>query len=870
MKLIDFLLRLYPEEFRSRFGRDMREFHRQRMGEPNPGWLPVLRDHFATATVEHMRAIGPDIRYTLRGMSRRPVFTLIVILTIALGIAANTVMFSMVNGILLRPLPYPEPNRLVTLGHEPPTWLVSEPQFAEYRNTLKPMQSLAAYTQSEVNLDLPSGAERVPSAAVTPTFFATIGVPPELGRTFAEGEDRTRPSPVVVVSYRLWQDQLNGNRQIVGQSLMMNGIPRTIIGVMPQGFAYPSPETRVWLPICSQRTCASLVTIQPDSLDGWGNHYLFAIGRLREHVSVDQARDEANQVARRIVREHPGFFNPAAPLVAKVASLKDALVGASRPYLVALLGAAGFLLLIVCANVANLLLARSEGRRREMALRAALGASRRRLVNQLLTESVVLAVTGGILGLMLAYAGTRILVAAAPPSIARLDQVRISLGVVVFCFAVALLAGLLFGIIPAWRAAREAPAESLRSAGKGKGQQQGSRSAQRMLAIGEVAIALVLLAGSGMLLKSLVHLNNSDIGFEPGGTLTALVSPNPNTTGPVRSIQLYRSLLEQLRAIPGVQVAGAARWLPVVDAGGMWDIRIEGKEYPPGEGPTAVPQEVTPGFFAAMGMRVIAGRDIAETDREDAPLVGLINRTFARRIWGDESPLGKRFRLGSDGMAWITVVGVVADIQARGFGDTPEPSMYVPHAQSGRSSYFVPSSLSIVMRTSGDPLAFETPFRRLVRGIDPGAPVSRVRTLQDVVGSSIANRRFGTTLIGGFAALSLLLAGIGLYGVISYAVSQRTFEIGVRMALGADRGQVLRMVLGEGGKIALIGMLIGILGAIGLARAIRSMLVGVSLVDPLVLIAGGVLAAVVALAASLIPAKRATVVDPSESLRGGE
>ena len=869
MKLIDFLLRLYPEEFRSRFGRAMRDFHRERMGEPNRNWLPVLRDHLLTATVEHMRAIGPDIRFTLRGMARRPLFTLIVVLTIALGIAANTVMFSMVNGILIRPLPYPDPERLVTLSHAPPFWLVSAPQFAEYRNTLRPMRSLAAFTQSEVNLELPSDAVRLRAASVTPTFFPTIGIPPELGRTFVEGEDRSRPASVVVISHRLWQDHLGGDRQIVGKSLTLNGLPRTIVGVMPAEFGYPSPETRIWLPICSQRTCASLVTLQPDTLDGWWNHYLFVIGRLPDGATLAQVRDGAQQIARRIMQQYAGGSNPT-PLVPQISTVKDGLVGAARPYLVALLGAAGFLLLIVCANVANLLLARSEGRRREMAVRAALGASKRRLVNQMLTESVVLAVAGGLGGLLLAYAGTKLIVALAPSSLPRLDQVGINPIVVVFCFAVALAAGVMFGVIPALRAGREGPAESLRAAGKGTGQPQGSRPVQRMLAVVEIAFSLVLLSGSGMLLKSLINLYRSDIGFAPDGALTAVISPNPNNYDAPRSIRFYRSLLDRIRSIPGVEVAGAARWLPVLDAGGLWDVRIEGKEYRDGEWPTAVPQEITPGFVAAMGMRVIAGRDIADSDREDAPPVALINRTFARQVWGNESPLGKRFRLARQDMTWITVVGVVGDIRARGFGDTPEPGMYIPHAQSARSSYFVPGSLSVVLRTAGDPLALETPLRRVVRSEDPGAPVSRVRTLQDVVGTSIANRRFSTTLIGGFAALSLLLAGIGLYGVISYAVSQRTFEIGVRMALGADRGQVLRMVLGEGGKIALIGMLIGILGAIGLARAMRSMLVGVSLVDPWVLLAGGVLAAVVALAASIMPARRATALDPTESLRGGE
>ncbi|HEX8694878.1 MAG TPA: ABC transporter permease [Longimicrobium sp.] len=869
MKLIDLLLRLYPEEFRARFGREIRAFHEQRVRERRPRWARIVADHVTSALAEQMHSIGPDVRYALRGIARRPAFAAVVILTIALGVGANAAIFSVINAVLLRPLPYPRADRLVSFGHEPPQWLVSEPQYAEYRSYLRSFASLAAFTTGEGTLATAEDPERIATAQVTPDFFATLGVAPALGRTFAPGEDAVRPAAVVVLSHELWQRRFGGRAGIVGQTLTLNGLPRTVVGVMPERFDYPSRETQLWLPICSQRACTPFGQLTADSLDGWANHYLSLVGRIRPGASVARARAEAAGIARRIMREHPDNFDPATPLAPKIVAVRDQLVGPARPYLVALMGAVGFVLLIVCANVANLLLARGEGRRRELAVRLALGASRRRLATQLLTECGVFALAGGAAGLALAWGGSRVLVALAPASLPRLDEVRVDWIVVAFALAVSLLAALLFGVVPALRAAGEEPADSLRAAGKGSAQQARSGRARQVLVVAEVALAMVLLSGAGMLVRSLVHLHDSDVGFTPGGALTAKVSLDASRYDDARTQLFYSQVLERVRAVPGVRAAGAARWLPVVDAGGLWDIRVEGKTFPPAQGPVAVPQEVTPGYFAAMGMPVAAGRDFTEHDRAGAPPVAVVSRSFARRYWPGEDPLGRRFRLGGLDSAWVAVVGVVSDIRARGFTDEPEPTMYFPHAQAATSSYFVPRTMSLVVRTSGDPARVANPVRAAVRALDPMVPVSSVRTLEAVVGTATADRRFTTGLIAGFAALAMVLAGIGIYGVISYAVSERTFEIGVRMALGAEKGAVLALVMRDGARLALAGVALGAAGSVALARGIRSLLVGVPAVDVATLLAVGALLGAVAALASLLPARRATAVSPTEALRGG-
>ena len=871
MKLIDFLLRLYPGEFRDRYGQQMREFHDERMRD-KAGLPRVVGDHVASAVAEQVQSVRPDVTFALRGMLRRPGFAAVIIVTIALGVGANAAIFSVVNGILFRPLPYRDVDRVVAFTHEEPHWLVAEPQYATYRDKARSLASLAAYTVGEVNVETKSEPVRVASAGVSLNFFTTLGVQPMLGRAFATGDDLTRPATVVLLSHDLWETSFNGDSAIVGAKVVLNGMPRTVIGVMPPRFEYPAKATKIWLPACSQRTCASLTTLQPDPVDGWATHYLFLVGRLRDGFDVEQARSETNALARQIVRDHAGSFNPATPLTPKILPLRENLVGTTRPYLYAMLGAVGVVLLVVCANVASLLLARGEARRREMSLRAALGASKRRLVTQLLTEAIVLALIGGIGGVALAIAASRGIVALAPPSLPRLDEIRVDWLVVTFGIVVSCVAGIVFGIVPALRASREDPAEALKSGGKGASAGSGSTRARRMLVVSEVALAVVLLSGAGMLVRSLVHLHRQDIGYTAAGVLTAKVSPSGGRYTDTTTMQFWSQLTERASALPGVEAAGALRWLPVVDAGGSWSIAIDDRAFVRGDFNVAVPQEVTPGSFAAMGIKLLEGRGLTDADRASTQLVGVVSSSLAKKYWPNQSALGRRLRYdGLDTTRWVTVVGVVADIRLRGFQDDPEPMMYVPHQQSSRSNYFVPRSMTLVVRArpGTDPMTLANATRSAVRELDPTVPVSSVRTLESVVGTSTANRRFSTALIAGFALLALVLAGIGIYGVISYAVSERTFEIGVRVALGADRGNVMGLVVGDGVKLALAGIAIGVLGSLLLARAIKSMLVDAPTVDVLTLGGVALVLGVVAVGASVLPARRATSVSPTEALRSG-
>ena len=814
------------------------------------------RDARGTRILEDTLA---DARYALRGLARRPVFAITVIATIALGVGANAAIFSVVNGILLRPLPFAEPDRVVSVGHNAPTWLASQPEFVDYQRDLESFESLAAYTNNEGNLATDEEPERVALAAVSPEFFSVLKLPPMLGRPFAHDDHASAPATVAILSHGIWTRRFGADAGIVGKTISLNGRPRTVIGVMPKHFDYPTARTDVWLP---------MPRFKMDSLDDRANHYLFMVGRLKPGVTVERASSEALMIARRMVQDHPDRYDTKSPLIPQIAQVSEGLVGSTRPYLWALLGTVGFVLLIVCANVANLLLARGEGRKKEMALRTALGATRKRLITQMLTEALVLALFGGALGVALAWSADLALIAVAPATIPRLDEIGIDWKVLAYAFGTSLIAGLLFGAAPAFRSVQTAPGETLKIGGRTLAHGS-SRSARRALVAAEIALAVVMLSGAGMLIRSLINLQQTDLGFDTKNVLTLKVSPSAGSYDETRSITFYAQLLERVRAISGVESAGAAGWLPVVDQGGLWGLLAEGQSYDKLEkGPIAAPQQATPGYFRSMGIPILRGREFTDADRENGPYVGVVSESLAKQLWGTLDVLGKRFHVGNDS-TMVTVVGVAKDIRSRGFTDTPEPTMYFAYPQTREVAYFLPRSMSLVIRTTGEPMLLANQVRAIVRSLDATVPVSSVRTLEQVAGTSVASRRFSTLLIAGFALLALVIAGVGIYGVISYGVSERTFEIGVRMALGAERSSVISLVVSDVAAMALGGVVIGLVGSAVVARAIRSMLYGVPMVDIPTLVLVAAVLGVVALIACIVPARRAMAVSPTEALRAG-
>lgn len=875
-QLYRLLLRLYPAEFRERYGRAMIDFHRDRLASARRAresvtllWLSAFADAVRSAIGEHTSAITrtdammsialQDLAYAARGLLRRPGFTAIVVATMALGIGANAAIFTVVDAILLQPLPYPHAEQLVSFGHEPPQWLTSEPDFLDYHRELRVFNGLAAYTPREATLTNPENPERLRVVSASEDFFPLLGVTPFVGRTFAYDEYASRPAKVVVLSYAIWQRRFGGDRSVIGRMIPIDGVQRTIVGVMPPRFAYPKAVTDLWMP---------LARFNPDSLQDRGTHYLFMVGRLKPNVPLTTAFAQANGMAKRFMREFPNLYNPGLPLTPKLKLITDDLVGGTRPYLFALLGAVGFVLLIACANVANLLLVRSESRHKELAVRSALGASRVRLLAQLIIESLLLASLGGVAALFLAWGGDRALVALAPGSIPRLDEIHLDWRVVAFTAVLTLSTGLFVGLVPGLRASRDNSSDALKDAGRTTGTQSAARGARRALVVAELMLAVVTLSGTGMLVRSLWNLERAELGFDPRQVLVGNVALSTRDYDDPRAAVFFEQVLTRLRNVPGVTAAGAAGWLPVVEAGGLWGAYPEGRVFPPGQIPDAVPQEISPGYIRAMGLTLIAGRDFSSSDRAGSTPVVIVSKGLAKFFWPNEDPLGKRMKLGTPEKPWMTVVGVVSDIRARGFDDTPEPTMYFAYAQSANSGYYQPRAMSLVVRTAADPAALATPMRDAVHALDRTAPVSEIRTMEQIVGISVANRRFSTALLAGFAVLALLLAGIGTYGVISYGVSQRSFEIGVRMALGAGERSVLALVMSEGLRMSAVGLGLGLVASIALGRGLGALLVGVSPIDVPTLFVASCALLTVSLLACLIPARRATTVSPITVIRG--
>src|SRR6185312_10217317 len=770
-----------------------------------------------------------DLKLGARAHARRPVFTLIVVATIALGVGANAAIFSVVSGILLRPLPYPHAEQLFSFGHEPPQWLTSEPDFLDYRRDMRTLDGLSAYTRSEATLTDGETPQRIHLVRSTDGFFHLLGVPAALGRTFQADEHVPRPAQVVVLSDALWRRSFGADPSIVGREIRIDGVSRVVVGIMPARFDYPEPTTDVWMP---------LPNFNPDSLGDRSNHYLFMVGRLKPGVTLGRARAEAAAIARRIMQDNPQNFDPSRPLVPHLSSVSDDVVGTTRPYLLALLGAVTFVLMIACANVANLLLVRGEARHKEMALRSAIGASRARLTRQLLAESSLLAAGGAALGLAMAWAGGRGLRALAPASIPRLDAIGIDWRVLAFTGGVAALTALLTGILPAVRASRVRAGEVLKDAGRVVGMHGAGRSVRRALVAAEVALAVVAVGGAGMLLRSLLNLQGHRLGFEPQNALTASVSISRADYDDAHATVFFQQVVSRIRAVPGVREVGAVAWLPVADAGGLWGYRVEGADYTTARWPDAVPQQIMPGALPALGIPVLAGRHFTDADGPGSPLVAIVSRTFADASWPGADPLGKRFRLGGDA-PFMTVVGVAGD----------------------------PRQMKLVIRVDRNPAAMAAPVRAIVHALDPDAPVSAVRTLDDVVGTSVSTRRFTTVLLAGFAVLALALAGIGTYGVVSYGVEQRAFEIGVRKALGAGNEAVMVLIMADAMRVAVVGIAVGLIATAGVGRAIRSMLVDVPAADPVTLAGTAVLLALVAAVAAMLPAKRALDVSAAAAMK---
>jgi putative ABC transport system permease protein len=805
-----------------------------------------------------MQTLWQDLRFGARMLLKNPGFTLIVVITLALGVGANTAIFSVINSVLLRPLPYPHPERLVWIwGTNPAAGIKQEtaslPDFIDWKNQNQSFAAMGGLANFSPILTGNGEPERLTGAVVTEGFFATLGVSPQLGRAFTPDEDRPGNQFVVVLSHGLWQRRFGGNPQITGQKIMLNGNPYLVVGVMPPGFTHPQPGMRlpveVWAPL--GRDPATM---------GRRGDFLGVVARLKPGVVIEQARAEMNALMARLEKQYPETNRGWGVIVLP---LLERFVGELRPTLYLLLAAVGFLLLIACANVANLLLVRATVRQREVAIRAALGAGRRRIVWQLLTESWLLSATGGAAGLLLAKWGMDALIAISPATIPRLGEVNFDWRVLVVTFGVSLVTGIAFGLLPALQAANPHLSEALKEGGRGSADTVRGKRVRRALVVAEVALALALLIGAGLMLRSFVRLRNIDPGYNVENVLTVGLSlPAARYKDRPQVVAFYEQILGQVATMPGAQSAGLVDALPL--AGGDYlSFLIEGRALSPADlEPDAEHRVVSPGYFKAMGIPLIRGRLLSERDHAQAPFATVINETMARRYFPNEDPLGKRINLGDQQTEpWRTIVGVVGDVRNEGLNAEPNPQMYAPFTQ-------VPSrSLSLIMRGTGDAAGLIGGIRSMVAGLDRDLPLYNVRTMKQMLAESRARERVGLLLIVTFAGLALLLAGVGIYGVLAYSVTQRTREIGLRLALGASRRDVIRLIVGQGMNLVLVGVGVGLLAAFALTRLMKGLLYEVTATDPLTFIGVSVLLISVGLLACWIPACRATRVDPIITLR---
>ncbi|MGI8732772.1 MAG: ABC transporter permease [Pyrinomonadaceae bacterium] len=808
-----------------------------------------------------MNTLWKDIRYGVRNLFKHPGFTAIVIVTLAVGIGASSAIFSVVNTVLLRPLPYAQAERLVVvqeLSKEGKRVQVTPANFLDWRAQNTVFEQLAAILTRPANLALADQAERIDLAMTSANFFSVFGAEAAHGRFFIPADEQAGHAPVVVVSHGLWQRRFAGDASLVGKPITLDGNSYTVIGIAPAGFQYPD-KTDVWVP--PYRLAPALnERMDPTQVRGFG--MLSTVALLKPTVSVSQAASEMETITTRLRQQYPESNNRRFN---RVVSLHNHLVGETGPMLLLLFGAVSFVLLIACANVANLLLASAATRQKEMAIRTALGASRLRLIRQLLTESLMLAFVGGAIGLLLALWGVVLMTKLLPQNFPRLGEINLDWRVLIFTLLASALTGILFGLTPALQSSRTDVQESLKESGRGSAGRRQHRL-RNLLIVSEVALSVVLLVGAGLLFRSFLQLQSVNTGFASDQVLTLRLSPaGSNYRRDADYISFYGQVMQRIGAIPGVVSVGTINTLPL-DKGPFAGYRIEGR--PPltvDKWPGANYRTVSTDYFRAMNIPMAQGRTFNERDTETAPLVMIINQALAKRDFPGENPIGKRINLGNSDPqgqpVWWEIVGVVADIRSIELREEAEPDFYLSGLQDTFANMFM------VVRTSVEPLAVATSVRRAAAEVDKSAAVSDVRTMERIVDEAVTQPRFNLVLLGLFSGIALLLSAAGIYGVTAYTVTQRTHEFGIRMALGAQVGDVLRMILRQGMLLISVGVAIGLLASFALTRLLKTLLFGVSATDPITFAAISLLLTLVALLACYIPARRATKVDPLVALR---
>jgi putative ABC transport system permease protein len=801
-----------------------------------------------------MDALIQDLRFALRQLAKSPGFTAVAVLTLGLGIGVNTTVFSCVNALFLRPFPYREPERLVSLRQDNASrgWMGSEVSylnFLDWQAQTRSYEAVAAYDGRSFNLSDDQEPERLQGNAVSWNTFRLLGISPLLGRDFREDEDRPGAAAVVILSHVLWQRRFAGDSGVIGRTLRLNGIPHTVIGVLPLPFQFPDDE-QLWVPAALAPTSSR------------GNHFLQVVGRLKPGVSAREADAELAGIAARLAQQYP---DENAGWSASVVPLRTSEVGEYKPVLAIMMGAVAFVLLIACANVANLLLARASARHREIAVRAALGAGRWRIVRQLLTESVLLALGGAGLGLVFALWGLDLIAAAVPSDKPFWMLFTIDTRVLLFTLAVAVGTGILFGLAPALQAGATDLHESLKEGARGSGAGGGARR-QRLrstLVVAEVALSLVLLIGATLMIRSFLQLQQVDIGFERRNLLTLNTYLGGSAyDSTYRRIAFYRQAVDRLATLPGATGAAATDYMPLSGSNNSSTFSVEGRQLAKGELLEASWRAVTAGYVTLMGIPLRSGRDLTTRDFDDSASVAVISETMARRFWPTTDALGKRFKFsGGTTESWITVVGIARDIRHQRLNEPPPSSFYLPYPQAPWRG------MTLVVRTTDQPAAATRAARDAIHAVDPSLPVFDIETMEEIYRFSMWEQRLYGWMFGIFAVVALVLAAVGLYGVMAYMVTLRTHEIGVRMALGARTADVLRLVVQRGLALAAIGLAIGLVGAFGVTQVLQSLLYGVSPTDPLTFVGIPAALAGVALLASYLPARRAARVDPMLALR---